>query len=756
MNVGIFLGHPAHFHYFKNLAHQLEADGHKVYYAVKEKDVLRQLMDEAGLSYAIVRDNRESASKWALMKSVIQIDWNIGRFVHINKIDILIGAIISYTTRFIYRKPIIIIGEDDARVVPLFSHLALPIAKYVISPNACDNGHWEYKAIKFPGYLKLTYLHPNYFSPDKTIVTRNGIDPNKPYFLIRFALLKAHHDKGISGITTEIAQRLIDILKPHGRIYITSERPLEPQFEQYRLQINPLDIHHVMAFASMYIGDSQSMANEAAMLGVPSLRFNDFVGEKKIGVMEELEHRYGLTFGISSREPDKLYAKVKELLAMLDRQAIFAQRRQKMLNEAIDVTAFLKWFIENYPQSAVTANSMIPSGKKMKPKNVGIFLGHPAHFHYFKNVARRLEADGHRVFFAVKEKDVLRQLMDDAGFPYTIVRENRVSASKWALIKSVVKIDWNIGRFVHKNKIDLLIGAIISYTTRLIYHKPIIVIGEDDARVVPLFSYQALPMAKYVITPQVCDNWHWEYKAVKYPANLELAYLHPNHFTPNPEIVRSYGIPVTPEAAKPYFILRFSSLNAHHDAEIKGINAEIAQRLIDILSPHGTIYITSERPLEPQFEQYRIKINPLDMHHVMAFASLYIGDSQTMAAEAGVLGVPFVRFNDFVGRIGYLKELEDVYELGYGIHATPLSADSPIRKADGSAQPSGVEKLYEVVEQLVSMDASERRALYRQRRDKLLAEKIDCAKFLTWFIEEYPASVDDVRKADAGFWNQFR
>lgn len=70
-----------------------------------------------------------------------------------------------------------------------------------------------------------------------------------------------------------------------------------------------------------------------------------------------------------------------------------------------------------------------------------------------------------------------------------------------------------------------------------------------------------------------------------------------------------------------------------------------------ILEPFGTIYITSERPLEPQFEKYRIRINPLDMHHVMAFASLYIGDSQTMAAEAGVVGTPFVRLNDFVGTI---------------------------------------------------------------------------------------------------------
>lgn len=87
------------------------------------------------------------------------------------------------------------------------------------------------------------------------------------------------------------------------------------------------------------------------------------------------------------------------------------------------------------------------------------------------------------------------------------------------------------------------------------------------------------------------------------------------------------------------------------------------------------------------------------MHHVMAFASLYIGDSQTMAAEAGVLGVPFVRFNDFVGRIGYLRELEDTYELGYGIHASVLPADSPIRRNDGSLQPSGVEELYKRVEE---------------------------------------------------------
>lgn len=215
--------------------------------------------------------------------------------------------------------------------------------------------------------------------------------------------------------------------------------------------------------------------------------------------------------------------------------------------------------------------------------------------------------------------------------------------------------------------------------------------------------------------------------------------------------------------------MRFASLNAHHDSGIKGINTEIAQRLIDILENSGSacslstssgnkprIYITSERPLEPQFEQYRIKINPLDMHHVMAFASLYIGDSQTMAAEAGVLGVPFVRFNDFVGRIGYLRELEDVYELGYGIHATPLASDSPIRRNDGSLQPSGVEELYKRVEQLVAMPSDERRASFQSRREKMLSDIIDCAKFLTYFIEQYPSSASEVKNATPDFWERFK
>ena len=97
------------------------------------------------------------------------------------------------------------------------------------------------------------------------------------------------------------------------------------------------------------------------------------------------------------------------------------------------------------------------------------------------------------------------------------------------------------------------------------------------------------------------------------------------------------------------------------------------------------------------------------MHHVMAFASLYIGDSQTMAAEAGVLGIPFIRYNDFAGRIGYLKDIEENYGLGFGI------------------KPGNQEILLGKVNEL--LNTKDIKTLWEAKRKKMLGDKIDVSDF---------------------------
>lgn len=387
--------------------------------------------------------------------------------------------------------------------------------------------------------------------------------------------------------------------------------------------------------------------------------------------------------------------------------------------------------------------------------NILVQLVHPAHFHYYRKTIENLKEKGHNVVIAITTKDILENIVKDAGYEYINVMPISHKSTKIGYLFDMIMRNLRILRLCIQHKIHILTGSSIEISQiGWLLRKPSINIGEDDANVVGKYINAIAPFVDVRLTPNTCNNGKITKKSVLHPGYLELGYLHPNHFTANRTVVEEYGI----DTEKPYFILRFSSLNAHHDNGIQGINTAIAQRLVDTLSPHGQIYITSERELEPQFEPYRIRINPLDMHHVMAFASLYIGDSQTMAAEAGVLGTPFVRFNDFVGRIGYLRELEDVYQLGYGIHATPLKEDSPIRLTNGQVQPSGTEALYKAVEDLVAMPADERKRIFSERRERMLSEKIDYAKYLTWFIENYPASQQETRENqnNDAFWAQFK
>lgn len=343
------LCHPAHYHMFKHLMRYLTDTGNKVVIVVRPKDVLERLCDEAGLSYYSIghySDKHGLSGKASVMMGRFK---GMAHIIRKEKPCMLIGSdgVLSHLGTW-FRIPSFEFNDDDYNVVRLYAHLFYPFFSDIVSPRVTDVGRWKKKKTEYEGYQKLSYLHPNCFTPDKKVVEKY-FPSDKPYFLLRFARLTAHHDTGIRGIDSEVAVHLVEMLKPYGDVYITAERELEPQLEPYRLHIDPLDMHHVLAFAQLFVGDSQSMSVEAAMLGTPNLRYNDFAG--KISVLEELEHKYELTFAFPTSQPQRLYEKVETLLAMPALRETFQQRRQKMLSEKIDVTAFFNWFIENYPES---------------------------------------------------------------------------------------------------------------------------------------------------------------------------------------------------------------------------------------------------------------------------------------------------------------------------------------------------------------------------------------------------------------------
>ena len=385
-------------------------------------------------------------------------------------------------------------------------------------------------------------------------------------------------------------------------------------------------------------------------------------------------------------------------------------------------------------------------------------ISHPAHFHMFRYTIDNLQKDGHQVVNVIRPKDVLEQLCIDANLPFYKVKDRPKKLGMFGLAIFLIEKIIEVLHIARKEKPDMLVGSdgVLAVVGKLL-RIPAFECYEDDGEAIALYAKMFFPIYTGLICPKCCSAWKWNNKKIAYPSYQEFGYLYPSQFTPNKSVVEKYGI----DTSKTYFLIRFAKLTAHHDVGIHGMNTQIAERVVELLKPHGQIYITSERELEPQFEPYRIRINPLDMHHVMAFASLYIGDSQTMAAEAGVLGTPFVRFNDFVGRLSYIHELE------YPTDYTPRK-DGYIPFVDKHVpddvhyclgyghKTADVEGFYRSIEKW--MAEPNRKEICAERREKMLSEKIDYAKYLTWFIENYPASQQETRENqnNDAFWAQFK
>ena len=109
-------------------------------------------------------------------------------------------------------------------------------------------------------------------------------------------------------------------------------------------------MHDALSFATLYIGEGTTMAAEASILGTPSFYVSNVKGQN----CDDLE-KYGL--GFTFKTPDGLTAKIDEVLSLPNVKNEWLSRREKMLKEKIDLTAFLLWFVESYPESFQTAKN---------------------------------------------------------------------------------------------------------------------------------------------------------------------------------------------------------------------------------------------------------------------------------------------------------------------------------------------------------------------------------------------------------------
>ncbi len=330
------IGHPAHVHLFKNTIKYLLDDGHVVKICAHNKEVTFSLLDYNSFEYS----SRPGSKKGLIKKTVFFfiIIYRLLRIINKEKPDLLIGGVGNAyvaVAGWMSRTPSIIFDDTEHSKVELI--FVKRFASHILSPD-CYMKDFGIKHLRYPSYHEFAYLHPNNFS---------SLKPNnyskREYIIIRKVSWNASHDVGQKGISTNYLDKIIEKYQKNYQIMISAEENIDIKYDKYLLDIVPHEIHSLLKYASLYIGEGVTMASECVALGVPAI----FVNTLELGYANEQEKAYKLLYNY--RTDEGVIEKADDLLSRSKNEnEIF---HLSMLKDKIDLASFMNWFIDNYPES---------------------------------------------------------------------------------------------------------------------------------------------------------------------------------------------------------------------------------------------------------------------------------------------------------------------------------------------------------------------------------------------------------------------
>jgi predicted glycosyltransferase len=345
MRIFIDIGHPAHVHYFKNFIHLMKDEGHEIFVSARDRYPVKELLE----AYNIKFYNRGKGRNSMLGKLMYMLYADFMLFTKALKFkpDLFIsfGAVyLTHVSKMMNKPSIFIDDTDNARLNRKFY---IPFATHILTPNVYEFDLGK-KQIRFNGYMELAYLHPRFFKKQNNAYTILGLQENTPYVVLRFVNWNASHDFGHSGITIEDKMKAVTEFAKYAKVFITSEKELPKELEEYRINISPEQMHEVIASAEMLYGESATMASEAAVLGVPAV----YIDNDGRCYTDEEERKYGIVYNFTESISDVEKSIIKGLQILKSKSKLdYKEKRRSILREKISFTDYLCWLVTNYPKS---------------------------------------------------------------------------------------------------------------------------------------------------------------------------------------------------------------------------------------------------------------------------------------------------------------------------------------------------------------------------------------------------------------------
>lgn len=348
MKILIDIGHPAHVHFFKGTITELLSKGHEILIVTRNKEMAIGLLKKFGFNYINIGDHKTSMPSKAF--ALLQFDYRILRIALKFKPDLLVAMgspYLGHVSKVIHKPFISFWDTEDANLV---IKLTSPFTDTICTPS-CFLKDFGERQVRFDGYKELAYLHPDVFQPDPSVLDELNLSEDARFIIVRFISWAASHDVGLKGMKNPV--EVVKTLEKYGTVFISSEKPLGPELEKYILHISPDKFHSLLAYAALYIGEGGTITTEAALLGTPAIHIEaNAKGEatgNTSGNFLEIRDKYGLMYFYPDQ--DAALEKAVQILDNSDSKQEWQQKRERLLADKINVSAWMTDFIENYPKS---------------------------------------------------------------------------------------------------------------------------------------------------------------------------------------------------------------------------------------------------------------------------------------------------------------------------------------------------------------------------------------------------------------------
>lgn len=335
MKILFDITHPAHIHFFKNAIKILLEQKVEIIVTSRKKEVATELLDALRINHKTIPHS--TARKKGLLIELITRTAQLSKFIRHEKPNVIVAvggifAVYSAIASMQNCKTMIFYATERAVVHNL---LTFPLANRIVVPNCYYGWTPSGKTLRYEGFHELAYLAPSYFSPSRSIAIANGITPDGDNFFIRLVGWQSNHDVGANGMNTNTLYSLLHFLSSRGQIIISSERPLPAELEGYRYRGSPENIHHVLAYCRLVIGESSTMVAEAATLGRPAI----FAARDRRGFIDMLDEKFHLVKRVDGMTSDSLIASVQWALSLSE--CDIRIRWSKMIAQCIDLTSLI-------------------------------------------------------------------------------------------------------------------------------------------------------------------------------------------------------------------------------------------------------------------------------------------------------------------------------------------------------------------------------------------------------------------------------